>query len=213
MKMIVLVAVLAAACGGKSASPDCVAAITKGIDAASKARMADHARAEQLAFRYKEALTERCKADQWSSEVVSCLASATKMPDVQACQAKLTPEQRAKVMEELREEMEEIREEMMSFRSDPWQRMPSDVPGHPPNLGGASEVLASYEKYVNAVCACKDMACVSKEGEDYARANAAAFKNPDPELAKKLAEDPKFQELTKEMVDCTTKLATGSAGG
>ena len=74
------------------------------------------------------------------------------------------------------------------------------------------DMMASYEKYVNAVCACKDMACVSKEGEEYAKANAEANKNPDPEAAKKMAEDPKFQELTKKMTDCTTKLATGAAG-
>src|SRR5205823_685672 len=78
---------------------------------------------------------------------------------------------------------------------------------------GGGDMLASYEKYVNAVCACKDMACVSKEGEDYAKANAEANKNPDPEAAKKMAEDPKFQDLTKKMTDCTTKLATGAAGG
>jgi hypothetical protein len=56
------------------------------------------------------------------------------------------------------------------------------------------------------------MACVSKEGEEYAKANAEAAKNPDPEAAKKMAEDPKFQELTKKMTECTTKLATGAAG-
>ena len=79
--------------------------------------------------------------------------------------------------------------------------------------GGGSDMMASYEKYVDGVCKCADMACVSKEGETYAKANAEANKNPDPEAAKKMAEDPKFQELTKRMTECTTKLATAGAGG
>lgn len=206
--VVVVVAVLAAACGSKSVPSDCVAAITRGIDAASKARMADQARAEQSASRYKEALTERCKADQWPSEVVSCIASATTMPDVQACQARLTPEQRARVTEELREEDQE---ETTTFRSDPEQRMPANAPRHPPTPDRASELMASFENYVNAVCACTDIACVSREGEDYARANAPPQRNPDPELAKKLVEDPKFEELSKKLVDCVTKLVAASS--
>jgi hypothetical protein len=132
MKMIVFVAVLAAAaCGSKSAPTDCDAAIAKGVDAAVKSRAVNQARAELFASKYKEALTERCKADQWSPEIVSCIASATKITEVQACQAKLTPEQQAKLTNELREEM-------MSIRGGMGQRMPPNTPGHPSMLGGSN---------------------------------------------------------------------------
>jgi hypothetical protein len=71
--------------------------------------------------------------------------------------------------------------------------------------------MAAFEKHVDAVCACKDQACLDKENADFAKNNPPTT---DPEAAKKMAEDPKAVELGKKMGDCMTKIMTaGAAGG
>ncbi|HEY0482570.1 MAG TPA: hypothetical protein VGD37_33845 [Kofleriaceae bacterium] len=73
--------------------------------------------------------------------------------------------------------------------------------------------MAAFEKHVDAVCACKDQACVDKENADYAKANPPPS---DPEAAKKMAEDPKAVEAGKRLGDCMTKIMTANtppAGG
>ena len=71
--------------------------------------------------------------------------------------------------------------------------------------------MAAFEKHVDAVCGCKDQACLDKENADFAKNNPPTT---DPEAAKKMAEDPKAVELGKKMGDCMTKIMTaGAAGG
>jgi hypothetical protein len=73
---------------------------------------------------------------------------------------------------------------------------------------------AAFEKHVDAVCACKEQACLDKENADYMKANTAA--PADPEAAKKMADDPKMKELTQKLTECTTRVMTAGtppAGG
>jgi hypothetical protein len=69
--------------------------------------------------------------------------------------------------------------------------------------------MAAFEKHVDAVCACKDQACLDKENADFAKNNPPTT---DPDAAKKMAEDPKAVELGKKMGDCMTKIMTAGAG-
>jgi len=68
----------------------------------------------------------------------------------------------------------------------------------------------AYEKHVDAVCACKDQACLDKENGDYMKANPMPT---DPEATKKMAEDPKMKELNAKMTDCSNKIMAAGAGG
>ncbi|HEX7841194.1 MAG TPA: hypothetical protein VF469_27135, partial [Kofleriaceae bacterium] len=70
--------------------------------------------------------------------------------------------------------------------------------------------MAAFEKHVDAVCACKDSACLEKENADFMKANPAPT---DPEAAKKMAEDPKAKELGQKLADCTTKVMAAGGGG
>jgi len=78
--------------------------------------------------------------------------------------------------------------------------------------GGGAE--KEFEGYVNEVCACKDMKCVTDAGAKFAEKH----KNDKPGKASKPSK--KMEELTKKMTDCTTKIteeemkkAQGAAGG
>src|SRR5262245_41977227 len=62
--------------------------------------------------------------------------------------------------------------------------------------GGGGE--KEFESYVNAVCACKDMKCVTDEGAKYAekhKNDKGGDKNAKP--------SKKMVELTTKMTDCT----------
>ncbi|HEX3761270.1 MAG TPA: hypothetical protein VHW23_21390 [Kofleriaceae bacterium] len=137
MKKIVLVALLAAAaaCGGKKSGSDCDAAIAKGIENFSKS-IKEHAPNPQVVDRMmgvmdklKGVLVERCKADNWAPEVVTCFTTVNNRKDMQGCQSKLTPEQSSKLTGE-------IAQVMMSAGGMMGQRMPPGMPGHPAMLQG-----------------------------------------------------------------------------
>jgi hypothetical protein len=138
MKTIMLITLLAAAgCGGKktdnSAEPSaaCADSINKGMDgmtAALKARGSNAEVPEALLGvlgKLRTALTERCTQDQWSSEALACYKAVTSQPEVRACQAKLTQDQRTKLSAQLRQVM-------MGGA-----QMPPGMSGHPPALQGA----------------------------------------------------------------------------
>ena len=135
MKRIVLAALLAAAaCSKKPAPPDCDAEIAKGVAsfvAAAKSGDTRPRRAEVLAEALKEALTERCKADKWSAEVVSCFSAASGITAMQTCDAKLPEDQRNR----LRTEISEAIRSRGGMRGP---RMPMDMPGHPSVLAGSN---------------------------------------------------------------------------
>ncbi|MGE0550701.1 MAG: hypothetical protein AB7O24_08175 [Kofleriaceae bacterium] len=75
--------------------------------------------------------------------------------------------------------------------------------------GGSDEALKKLTTYKDAVCACKDVACVTSASEAYAKANAAtpakADAKPDPDLVAKMA------PINKEITDCTTKITSAAA--
>jgi hypothetical protein len=132
MKTIVFVALLAAAGCSKQAS-DCETSINKGMDNfAASVKTAGLNPAMQTArmdvvTKLRTTLTQRCNEDKWPAEVVSCFTTVATMKEMQACQSKLSNEQRTKLVGE-------IRQIMMGA-----MRMPNGVPGHPSTLapGGA----------------------------------------------------------------------------
>jgi hypothetical protein len=136
MKKIMLVALLAAAagCGSKKTGSDCDAAIAKAIENFAK-NIKERAPNPQIVERMmstmdklKGVLTERCKADGWPPEVVSCFTTVNTRKDMQACQAKLSPEQSSKLTGEIAQVM------MGAGGMGMGQRMPPGMPGHPDTL-------------------------------------------------------------------------------
>jgi hypothetical protein len=133
MKTIVLIALLAAAGCKKSSSasgPDCDGAIAKGMEsvlATVKSRAPSPQIQESLTEmvgKMRTTLTQRCNEDKWSPETVECFTKLSSQAEMQACEQKLTNEQRTK----LRGEMRQI---MSSMRMNP------GGPGHPTTLGGS----------------------------------------------------------------------------
>jgi hypothetical protein len=134
MKTIVLVALLAAAgCSKKGSSTsgsDCDAAIAKGTDSllttiksrATNPQMQDSL--TEMVAKMRTTLTQRCNEDKWSAETVDCFTKVTSQAEIQACEQKLTNEQRTKLRTELRQIMGSM-------------RMPPGGAGHPPTLGGS----------------------------------------------------------------------------
>ena len=130
MKKIVFVALLAAAagCGSKKSGADCEAAIAKGIENASKVikeRVPPQIAERNMGVmdKVKGVLVERCKADGWSPEVVSCFTTVNGMRDMQVCQGKLTPEQASKLTADLSKVMMGLG----AMRAG--EHMPSGMPG------------------------------------------------------------------------------------
>jgi hypothetical protein len=139
MKKIVLVALVAAAagCGSKKAGSECDAAIAKGVENFTR-NIKEHTPNPQITERMmgmmdrlKGVLIERCKADNWAPEVVSCFTTVNNGKDMQACQSKLSPEQASKLTGEISQVM------MNAGGMGMGQRMPPGMPGHPESLQGA----------------------------------------------------------------------------
>ena len=133
MKMIVFVALLAAAGCSKKKPADCDSAISKGVDnfasEIKKGTAKPEIQANKLAIldKIRTTLTQRCTEDKWAPEAQACFASSSSMPAMQLCQKKLTDEQRTKLNDDLRE----ITMNQMG------KRMPPDVAGHPATLSGS----------------------------------------------------------------------------
>ena len=133
MKMIVLVAVLAAAACSKKRS-DCDAAIAKAMDNFAASIKADSPNPQvqdtrlHVIGKLRGTLTQRCTEDKWPAEVVSCFATVVAMKDMQACQARLAEAQRTKLLAE-------IRQVMMGSMGP--RMMPSGMAGHPATLAGS----------------------------------------------------------------------------
>jgi hypothetical protein len=134
MKMIVFVALLAAAgCGNKKSGSDCEAAISKGMENfAPKVKMgatdpqiqeSKLARLEKL----KGALVQRCIADHWAPEVVTCFNTVANLTVMKVCQDKLTSEQRTR----LKADLHDIEMDMMGGRGStpPGSEAPRDPGG------------------------------------------------------------------------------------
>jgi hypothetical protein len=64
--------------------------------------------------------------------------------------------------------------------------------------GGGAE--KDFEKYVNDVCACKDMKCVTDAGTKYAEKNKGKKGDSNAKPSKKMV------ELTAKMADCNKKI-------
>lgn len=145
MKKIVIVALLAAAagCGGKKSGADCEAAIGKGIENFTrniKERTPNPQITERMIGvmdKLKGVLIERCKADNWPPEVVSCFTTVNNRKDMQACQSKLSPEQASKLTGDISQVM------MNAGGMGMGQRMPPGMAGHPEALQGAGAAPGS----------------------------------------------------------------------
>jgi len=127
MKMIVLAALLAAAGCSKKSGTDCESAIAKGVDsmlATVKSSSSQQVRdsVKEIAGKLRTALTQRCTEDKWAIEVVECYAKLTTQGEMQACESKLSAEQRTKLRRDLIQIMTST-------------RMPGT--GHPPSLSGS----------------------------------------------------------------------------
>jgi hypothetical protein len=138
MQKIMLVALLAVAagCGSKKTGSECDAAIAKAIENFStsiKERAPNPQIVERMMStmdKLKGVLTERCKADNWPPEVVSCFTTVNNRKDMQTCQSKLTPEQSSKLTGEIAKVM------MAAGGMGAGQRMPPGMAGHPETLSG-----------------------------------------------------------------------------
>jgi len=127
MKMIVFVALLAAAGCSKKSGSDCAAAISKGIENfAPKVKMGatdPQIQEGKMAMleKLKGTLVQRCIADKWAPEVLSCFHTVANLTVMKVCQAQLTSEQRTK----LDADLHEVQMNMMGGR------MPGDMAGQP----------------------------------------------------------------------------------
>jgi hypothetical protein len=135
MKKIVLVALLAAAagCGSKKTGPDCEAAIAKGMENTIKV-LKERVPNPQVVEanlgtmgKVKGVLIERCKADGWPPEVVSCFTTVSGIKDMESCQGKLTAEQASKLTTDLSKIM-------MGAAGMRMGSMPPGMSGHPEKL-------------------------------------------------------------------------------
>jgi hypothetical protein len=119
MKTIVVVLVVALlGCGSKKGgASECADAINKALDAMMAANIkrmegmgGDQGSAmktamESMSTKLKGVLTNRCTEDKWSSEIIECTSKASTRDELKACQAKLPPEQAAKLQTEIIEVM------------------------------------------------------------------------------------------------------------
>jgi len=131
MKTIMFVALLAAAGCSKKGS-DCEVSIGQGIEgfaATIKAKAPNPQIQESklgMLGKLRGTLTQRCTQDKWAPEVVSCFATVAAMKDLQACQQKLSTDQRTRLTEEIRGIM------VTSMGA----RVSSDLAGAPAGSGG-----------------------------------------------------------------------------
>jgi hypothetical protein len=137
MKTIVLVALLAAmGCSKKASGSDCDASIAKGMDSVAamiKTRAPSPQMQEtmvNLVGKWKVALIQRCTQDKWAPDALACFAKVASRLDEQACEAKLTEEQRAKLHTDLRQ-------------AGRGSRMPGGLTGHPAMLSGTGSAGAA----------------------------------------------------------------------
>jgi small lipoprotein (TIGR04454 family) len=108
MKTIGLILVIAlVGCGSKKGgASECADAIAKGLDSTMGKRLesAPPEMKQQMAAvadKLKGVLVNRCTEDKWSAEILDCTAKATSRDELKACQAKLPPEQAAKLQAEV----------------------------------------------------------------------------------------------------------------
>jgi hypothetical protein len=73
------------------------------------------------------------------------------------------------------------------------------------------QMMSSYAAFVDEVCACNDQACVAHATERFGRDNAELARDMSPEAAKRMAEDPRMMDLTKQMTKCATRMAEEAA--
>lgn len=143
MKKIVLlvrIALLAAA-GCSKQGPDCSAAVGKGVDgyvASVKKAAASSPRLDitKIADKLKAAMTQRCNDDKWQPDVVTCVGNAASSDDLNACEDKLTRDQKTKLGTV-------VYPIMMGGMGASGSRMPPGLEGHPPMLGGSSNGSAA----------------------------------------------------------------------
>jgi hypothetical protein len=130
-KTIALVVLLAAmGCSkAKDAASDCDAPINKGMDNFTetvKQRGSNSPMAAAMlgvVDKLRTTFIQRCHEDKWPTEASACIAGVKSQADVKACEDKLTPDQKTKLHNAVREIM------MSSMRA-------GTIPGHPAHLQG-----------------------------------------------------------------------------
>jgi hypothetical protein len=107
MKKMMLVLLVAAACGGKKGADParCKEVAAGAVDrmtgaVTSNAGLPDDAKAQmkEKGEKLKDVITKHCTEDNWSSEVLDCYAKAGTMPEIRTCRMKL-PEDLAKKLQ------------------------------------------------------------------------------------------------------------------
>ena len=129
MKLVMVLALLAAACSKKGGGSDCDAATSRGVDQTiAKRRGADAPpmtpEEQKVPDKLKGVLAKACVDDKWSKEVIDCFKTAE---DIAMCKEKLTPEQRASYTRN-------VMQVMMGSRGSggmPPHGMPGGMPGGP----------------------------------------------------------------------------------
>jgi hypothetical protein len=98
MRSLVVVVVLVAGCQRHKA--DCSSAVSGAIDrmlddAKGKMPPAAAANMSRVVPQMKKVLTSACVDDKWSPQVIACIDKAHGKLELDACDAQLTPEQKA----------------------------------------------------------------------------------------------------------------------
>jgi hypothetical protein len=111
------------ACGkSEPPAPDCAAAAAaadrvagenlKHVPAGKRDTPAVKARFEAMAAGYRRVLVTRCREDHWSAEMIRCMSSGTTIAAIEACRAKLSPDQLDKMNQAMRARKDEMLHEL-----------------------------------------------------------------------------------------------------
>lgn len=93
-----LMIVVVAACGGKdpASSNDCASAVEAAVTIGQKAAITGQAPSDKTIDALKKVALDHCVADHWSTEVTTCLKSATTNGAINTCLGWLPPALRTK---------------------------------------------------------------------------------------------------------------------
>ena len=110
------------ACKSEPPPPDCAATAAaadrvagenlKHVPAGKRDTPAVKARFEAMAAGYRRVIVTRCREDHWSAEMIRCMSSGTTIAAIEACRAKLTPEQLDKMNQAMRARKDEMVHEL-----------------------------------------------------------------------------------------------------
>jgi hypothetical protein len=111
-KLVVVVVLAAAACGGKGSSP-CGEAVGHMIDVSmndgsERRHKPDPEYMEKASAAVKGALTDLCEKDKWSAEILDCFRSAADYKAAHACEDKFGPGQQKAAEEAIAKALDSV---------------------------------------------------------------------------------------------------------